>query len=220
LHKVVHAINCGAKLTNGFSSMIGGFPGPPEGAALARVATILQQTAYHQTDYYCGSIFDVRYLGNCGPHAQWAEGVSTQAISRNTHINGTDVQNQVAGPCTTMLMYESAVCMINLATSGAAGYLGPRTAGSKYANHIVPLDCKWCGEVLKAAAGMTRKKGNEIVNQLIPKYEDKLKTPDIGKPFQDVYDLDTLTPTQELQDLYLGVKHELIEMGLSVDMLV
>jgi methylamine--corrinoid protein Co-methyltransferase len=74
--------------------------------------------------------------------------------------------------------------------------------------------------VLKAAAGMTRKKGNEIVNQLIPKYEDKLKTPDIGKPFQDVYDLDTLTPTQELQDLYLGVKQELIEMGLPVDMLV
>jgi methylamine--corrinoid protein Co-methyltransferase len=119
-----------------------------------------------------------------------------------------------------MLMYESAVCMINLATSGAAGYLGPRTAGTKYANHITPLDCKWCGEVLKAAAGMTRKKGNEIVNQLIPRYEDKLKTPDIGKPFQDVYDLDTLTPTQELQDLYLGVKEELIEMGLPLDMLV
>ena len=49
LHKVIHAINCGAKLTNGFSSMIGGFPGPPEGAAVVRIATILQQTAYHQT---------------------------------------------------------------------------------------------------------------------------------------------------------------------------
>jgi methylamine--corrinoid protein Co-methyltransferase len=220
LHKVIHAINCGAKLTNGFSSMIGGFPGPPEGAAMARIATILQQTAYHQTDFFCGSIFDVRYLGNCGPHGQWAESISTQAISRNTHINGTEVQNQLAGPCTKMLMYESAVCMINLAASGAAGYLGPRTSGTKYANHITPLDCKWCGEVLKAAAGMTRKKANEIVNQLIPRYEDKLKNPDIGQAFEDCYDIDTLTPTQELQDLYLSVKQELIDMGLPLDMLV
>lgn len=220
LNKVVHAINCGARLTNGFSSMIGGFPGPPEGAAMTRIATILQQTAYHQTDFFCGSVFDVRYLGNCGPHGQWATSVSTQAISRNTHINGTEVQNQLGGPCTEMLMYESAVAMINLAASGAAGYLGPRTAGTKYANHITPLDCKWCGEVLKAAAGMTRKKANEIVKVLIPKYENDLREPNIGRSFKDCYDLDTLTPTKEWHDLYLKIKQELIDMELPLDLLV
>lgn len=44
LHKMIHAINCGAKTTNGYSSMIGGYPGRPEGAAMTRVATILHNS--------------------------------------------------------------------------------------------------------------------------------------------------------------------------------
>jgi methylamine--corrinoid protein Co-methyltransferase len=216
LHKMIHAINCGAKTTNGYSSMIGGYPGRPEGAAMTRVATILHQFIVHQTDFSCGSILDVRYLGNCGREGQWAEGISNQAISRNTHCTGVDVQNQLAGPCTEMLLYETAVAMLNLSTSGAAGYLGPRTSGSKYANHITPLECKFCAEVLKAAAGMTRKQANEIVKVLIPKYEADLYNPHIGKSFKDCYDLKTLEPTMEWLDIYLKVKKELIEMGVPL----
>ena len=216
LHKTIHAINCGAKTNHGFSSMIGGYPGRPEGAAIARIANIIAQYVIHQTDFYNGSVTDVRYLGNCGREGQWAEGMSTQAISRNTHLMGVDVQNQVAGPCTEMLLYESAVAMINLSTSGASGYLGPRTSGSKYANHITPLECKFCAEVLKAAAGTTRKKANEIVKVLIPKYEEKLYSPDIGESFKDCYDLSALEPSQEWLDIYNGVKRELIELGLPL----
>jgi len=217
LHKMVHAINCGAKMTNGFSCMIGGYPGRPEGAAMTRTATILHQFAVHETDFYNGSVMDVRYLGNCGREGQWAEGISTQAISRNTHFTGVDVQNQLAGPCTEMLLYETAVAMLNLSTSGAAGYLGPRTSGSKYANHITPLECKFCAEVLKAAAGMTRKQANEMVKVLIPKYEADLYNPHIGKSFKDCYDLTTLEPTQEWLDIYLKVKRELIELGVPLE---
>ncbi len=216
LHKMIHAINCGAKMTNGYSSMIGGYPGRPEGAAMTRVATILHQFAVHQTDFSCGSILDVRYLGNCGREGQWAEGMSTQAISRNTHFTEVDVQNQLAGPCTEMLLYETAVAMLNLSTSGAAGYLGPRTSGSKYANHITPLECKFCAEVLKASAGMTRKQANEIVKVLIPKYEADLYNPHIGKSFKDCYDLAALEPTSEWFDIYQRIKKELIEMGVPL----
>ena len=216
LHKMIHAINCGAKTTNGYSSMIGGYPGRPEGAAMVRVATILHQYVIHQTDFYNGSVTDVRYLGNCGREGQWAEGISTQAISRNTHFVGVDVQNQLAGPSTEMLLYESAVAMLNLSAGGAAGYLGPRTSGSKYANHITPLECKFCAEVLKAAAGMTRKKANEIVKVLIPKYEADLYDPHIGKSFKDCYDLTTLEPMPEWLGIYKKVKKELIELGVPL----
>ncbi len=216
LHKVVHAINCGARTTNGFSTMIGGYPGRPEGATLTRIATIIHQYVVHQTDIYNGSVTDVRYLGNCGREGQWAEGISTQAISLNTPFNGVDVQNQLAGPCTEMLLNETAVAMLNLSTSGAAGYLGPRTSGSKYANHITPLECKFCAEVLKAAAGMTRKQANDIVKVLIPKYESDLYSPHIGKSFKDCYNLSTLQPTDEWLDIYIKVKGELIELGVPL----
>jgi methylamine--corrinoid protein Co-methyltransferase len=216
LHKVVHAINCGAMLTNGYSSMIGGYPGPPEGAAMTRIATILQQRAVHQADSHCGSIFDVRYLGNCGREGQWAEGMSAQAISRNTHLLGEEVQNELGGPCTEMLLHECAVAMITLSVSGASGALGPRTSGSKYVDHITPLECKFCAEVLKGAAGLTRRQGNEIVKKLIPTYENILRSPHIGKSFQECYDLKTLDPTPEWRDLYLKVKKELIELGVPL----
>ena len=216
LHKVVHAINCGAKTTNGYSTMIGGYPGRPEGAALTRIATIIHQYVVHQTDFYNGSVTDVRYLGNCGREGQWAEGISTQAISLNTPFSGVDVQNQLAGPCTEMLLNETAVAMLNLSTSGAAGYLGPRTSGSKYANHITPLECKFCAEVLKAAAGMTRKQANDIVKVLIPKYESDLYNPHIGKSFKDCYNLSTLQPTDEWLNIYLKIKGELIELGIPL----
>ena len=185
---------------------------------MVRIATILHQFTVHQTDFYNGSVTDVRYLGNCGREGQWAEGISTQAISRNTHFCGIDVQNQLAGPCTSMLLYESAVAMLNLGASGAAGYLGPRTSGTKYANHITPLECKFCAEVLKASAGLTRKKANEIVKVLIPKYEADLYNPHIGKSFKDCYDLKTLEPTDEWRNIYLNVKKELKDLGVPLVM--
>ena len=217
LHKMVQSINCGARMAHGFGSFIGGYPGPPEGAAMTWVAQVLTKFAVYQATFYTANIVDVRYLGSCGREGQWAEGIAVQAVSRNTHLLGLDVHNQVAGPVTEMLLYETAVAMLNSSTSGAPGYLGPRTAGSKYANHITPLDCKFCAEVLKAAAGMTRKQANEIAKVLIPKYEADLYTPPIGKSFKDCYDLSTLEPTREWLDIYHKVKSELIELGVPLE---
>jgi methylamine--corrinoid protein Co-methyltransferase len=116
-----------------------------------------------------------------------------------------------------MLLYESAVAMLNLSSSGVASTLGPRTSGTKYADHITPLECKFCAEVIKRSAGMTRKKANEVAKMLIPKYESMLWHPPIGKSFRDCYDIKTLTPTQEWLDIYLKVKRELIELGVPLE---
>ncbi|MFC1956218.1 monomethylamine:corrinoid methyltransferase [Chloroflexota bacterium] len=216
LHKVVHCINCGATTNVGAISMVGGYSGPPEGAAITRIATILHQFAVYQTESYGACVVDVRYMGNCGREGQWTDSIATQAISRNTHVLSLPTENQLAGPCTEMLLYESAVAMVNLSASGSAGYVGPRTSGTKYANHISPLECKFCAEVLKASAGMTRQQVNEIVKALIPKYEGDLYHPHIGKSFPECYDLETLKPTQEWLDIYLKVKKELIELGIPL----
>ena len=125
--------------------------------------------------------------------------------------------NQVAGPCTEMLLYESAVAMLNVSSSGLSRVDIPRSAGGKYADYLTPLECKFCAEVLKRSAGMSRKQVNEIVKVLIPKYEDKLLRPPKGKSFRECYDLKTLKPTQEWLDIYLKVKGELIELGVPLE---
>ena len=79
------------------------------------------------------------------------------------------------------------------------------------------LDSKICGEVAHAATGISREEANEIVKQLTQKYETGLKEEPAGKPFEEVYDLETITPRAEWQDLYDEVKDELSQMGLPIE---
>jgi methylamine--corrinoid protein Co-methyltransferase len=218
LHKVAHAINCNAPIHGACTSMIGGYSGSPEGAALTYIANSLLQYAIHQATTNGGNIVDTRYSGNCGREGQWAVGIAYQAISRNTHLlHRGPGANQVAGPCTDMLLYESAVGMLNASASGAAGSIVPRSGGGRYTDFITPLEVKFCGEVLKSSAGMSRKQANEIVKILLPKYEEKLSQPLVGKGCRECYNLEKLEPSKEWLDIYLKVKKELIDLGVNLN---
>lgn len=117
-----------------------------------------------------------------------------------------------------MLLYESAVGMMNLSVSGISFSIGPRSAGGRYADYVSPLECKFNAEVLKSSAGMKRSDANEIAKVLIPKYEEKLVNPPKGKSFTQCYDLKTLKPTEEWLNIYNTVKKELIDLGISLQM--
>jgi methylamine--corrinoid protein Co-methyltransferase len=116
-----------------------------------------------------------------------------------------------------MLLYESMVTAMTLSVSGVSIGLGPRSAAGKYQNHLSPLECKWSAEVIKACAGMTRAEANEIAKRVIPKYEERLPNPPKGYPFQECYDIKTLTPKEEWHAIYREVKAEAIELGIPVD---
>ena len=57
---------------------------------------------------------------------------------------------------------------------------------------------------------------NDIANKLLPKYEEKLGTPDKGQSFLDCYDLASLTPKKEWQKIYDDVKDEVIKAGIPL----
>jgi methylamine--corrinoid protein Co-methyltransferase len=170
----------------------------------------------HLSQYAIAQIMDVRYAGNTGREANWVMSVVYQALSRNTDLLICGVTDQLAGPCTEMLLYETAVCMLNMAASGVSGVVGPRSAGGKHTDHISPLECKFLGEVAKRSSGLTRKQANDITKVLLPEYESRLADPPKGKKFVDCFDLRTLKPTSEWQEIYLGVKKELIELGVPL----
>ena len=217
LHRVANAVICGAHIRGLGASIIGGYLGGPEATALAQIACSLLIIPVLQADSVGGSTVDARYGGHCGRHGLWAESIHGQALTRNTELITRHTVNQTGSPCTEMLLYESAVGVLNISSAGVSIYRGPRSGGGKHANHLTPLECKFCGEVLKKSAGMTRKQVNEIVKVLLPKYENMLGDPPTGKSFQDCYDLQKLEPTQEWLDIYLKVKKELIELGVPLN---
>ena len=216
LQKVVHAINCGGLVRTGSWAMIGGYSGPPEGSAVSAIAHFILGKIVHQAVYGGGGVYDFRYFGNCGREALWANSMVFQAVGRNTHILTESIINQTAGPCTDMLLYESAVGLMDVSVSSASMSVGPRSAHGAYTNYISPLECKFCAEVFKACAGMKRGDANEIAKAIIPKYEDKLMNPPKGKNFTECFDLKTLKPTKEWQEIYDRVKHEIKDFGIPV----
>jgi len=216
LLKLSQAYNCDGTVYAGSWSMIGGYAGGPEGATVSCIAcTLLMYTGY-QASNGASFPFDMRYMGNCGRDALWALGTVFQALSRNTHLCVNSVLNQTAGPATEMLLYESAVGMMNLAVSGATSCTGTRSAGGKYTNYLSPLEIKFAGEVFKQCAGMTRAQANELANKLLPLYEAQLGHPPKGQSFAECYDVETLTPTDEWQAIYDKVKDEVIKAGMPL----
>ncbi|WP_309493708.1 monomethylamine:corrinoid methyltransferase [Candidatus Hecatella orcuttiae] len=217
LHKVVHAINCGGIIRTGSWSMIGGYSGSPEGSIISAIAIFILERPVHQAVYGGCGAYDLRYFGNCGREALWANSVVFQALGRNTHLLTEAIINQVAGPCTEMLLYESAVGMMSISVSSASMAIGPRSAGGKYSNYISPLEAKFCAEVFKSCAGMKRKTANDIAKALLPKYENRLFHPPLGKKFTECFDLKTLKPTKEWREIYDKVKREIIDLGIPVE---
>ncbi len=218
LQKVVHALNVGGIIRTGSWAMVGGYSGPPEGSAVSAIAYFILERPVHQAVYGGCGAYDLRYLGNCGRQALWANGLAFQAVGRNTHLLTESIINQTAGPCTDMLLYESAVGLMSVSVSSASVSIGPRSASGKYTDHVSPLETKFCAEVFKACAGMKRKDANEVAKALIPKYEDNLMTPPKGKKFQECFDLKTLKPTTEWRDIYDRVNKEISDLGIPVEL--
>lgn len=201
---------------SGASPMIGGYAGPPEGAAIAGVAWAITQYYVHFADYGGCAMMDIRYNCNTNRDGIWALSMTMQALSRNTDLLIQSVCNQLGGPMSEMLLWESAAILMALSVSGSSVVIGPRTSGGKWTDHLSPLECRFCGEVLHACAGMSREQANQIVKELLPKYENKLQDPDIGVTFQECYDVETITPKPEWQAMYDHVKKEVIEMGMPL----
>ena len=214
LHKAAHGVNLKSHILAGHWSMIGGYAGGPEGCGVAAVAASIMMTMVLLPTTVQADVMDTRYLGNVGRDCVWSTSVSRQAINRNSHILELHVINPVSGVLSEALLREVAVGALQCTTSGVAMIIGVRTAGGKFPNHASGVETGFAGEVAKAAAGMTREQANEIANQLLPKYEDDLKRPNIGVSFPEAYNVETVTPNKEWLDMYRKIKREVAALGV------
>jgi methylamine--corrinoid protein Co-methyltransferase len=214
-HKAAAAIGYGGYIFSGTNSMIGGYTGGAEGATVGNIATVLLQFPVIQADMSNSSLYDVRMDSVCGRHGLWALSMANQALSNNTHLLDHKVINQSAGPCTEEILYTTAAGLIASGVSGMEFNLGPRSAGGRFKNYLTPLEHWFAAEVFEASARLTLSQANELVLYLLSKYEDSLKDPPKGKSFTECFDIKTLTPTREWQEIYDRVKADLEAHGMS-----
>jgi methylamine--corrinoid protein Co-methyltransferase len=219
LSKVAHITRIGGAMECYYNPIFGGYVGGAEGVALALTAApiLLSQVAMANT---FGTRPDHPFL-NCDttPEILWAMSTAFQAVSRNTDLLISSLGGPAAGPGTKSMLYELAAYAIATTVSGHALIEGSMSAGGRIPKHVSGLDGKLCGEVAHAVRGMSRGHADELVRRLLAIYQPDLEKQLIGKPFDEVYDVDAIEPTAEWRGMYDEVRDELIGMGLPLDRL-
>jgi len=220
LCKVAHIIRTGAVMGTYYNPIYGGYVGGAEGVAVAIVAgsILINQLTMADT---ISTRSDHPFLGcNTTPELMWAMSVGLQALGRNTNLLTGTLIGPAGGPGTKTVLYELAAYAVSMTASGVAVLQASHTAGGAVPRHVSGLEARMCGEVMRAAVGMSREEANQHVAKLYSLYGPELEKKPIGKPFEEVYDVVNVVPTAEWQGMYDEVRQELVDMGLSLDALV
>jgi methylamine--corrinoid protein Co-methyltransferase len=215
---VTHVVRIGGGLEAYYNPIYGGYVGGAEGVAIAIVAGLILLNQVDVAHIYSTRPNHPFYNCDTTPELLWAMSVGVQALTRNTNLLIATLTGPAGGPGTKTLLYENAAHAIATTVSGQSVIESSHSAaGGRTPKHASGLDSKISGEVAHAVRGMSRTQANELVKQLLSLYEADLPTNPLGKPFDEVYDVDKVEPTPEWQGMYDEVRNELVKLGLPLD---
>jgi len=216
LQKVAFYNSISANIGSTSTPLFGGYAGGAEGVAVtATVYMIMGNLIMRGSYHYNAPLHSKLHLSSTRPLI-WAIAMSNAAIGRNMGYPMVNLPYLGGGSGTRQYHYEMACYMLAVVTSGGNVFSG-HPAMAVQADSIVPDDHKFHAEMGLAAAKLTRAQAEPIAQQLFPLFGDKLKEPDKGLTYQQVYDMKT---KRIVNDDYLktidDVRSELAEMGLEV----
>lgn len=214
LNKAAFLRSWGANIGNEGAPLVGGYGGGPSGAAILNVGYVLIGRLVFNCDYHLTFPFHIGKNCTTVPEVLWAVAVSNQALSRNTRELIWSDPYMAAGPMTKQYYYECAAYVATAISSGVS-IQTCHPARAVLLDHITPMEMLGSVELTEACVGMKRSEANELVKELLSKYEDKIDDAPAGKRYQDCYDMDTGQPSAEYVDLYGEVKEELRQMGFG-----
>ncbi|MEM3506940.1 MAG: monomethylamine:corrinoid methyltransferase [Candidatus Bathyarchaeia archaeon] len=214
LSKIKHYLECERPIFAYSDQLIGGFTRGAEETVVSCIAHHLANLVLNQASFQELNCQDIRYNNKSNRLSIWCHNVVGQALARNTKIITHSECFASAGPCTDMILYEGAAVALSV-VSGVS--LGPGIVGraTKEMDKYTGLECRFYAEVGKACLGLKREDANELVKELVKKYEDKFKDPPLGKTFNECYDVKAMKPTKEWLDIYERVWKELEDLGIK-----
>jgi len=213
LNKAIFSHQIGGKVYCLHHPIVGGFGGGPEGAALLRIAASLLIPLVYQCEFVTSQCTDARYGINTSRPCIWADTAASLALSRNYNKVFQGQISPVAGPCTKMLLYETACHSINEAVAGTSMIVGVRSGMGRYPDHWTYLENELAGDIIKSAPKMTLDQANDIIKEILPKYESEIKNAPKGKMSTECFDVKTFKPSAEWQETYRSVRKELMDLG-------
>jgi len=219
LSKAAHYLSFGCPIYCAFLPLIGGFAGDPAGTAILATAYHIAARIVFKASIHHFGPQHLLYHQQSNPQSIFMNSLAGQAVSMNSSLIRVTSATTSARPFTEQIHYEGAAIALASVTSGSHVVGGPRPAKTLFLNHVSPLDTRVYAKVSIAATKIKREDANEIVKELVKKYQDRIefdKAP-AGKPFEECYDLETLIPKKEYLKLCNEVEKELIDLGIPID---
>lgn len=214
LNKITFVHEIGGNIAGEASVLLGGYCGGPEGLSIG-VAVYAIMTCLLNGTYFLNFPVTLQGAISTSRPLLWGLGVGSQAISRNMFISTYNSGYSAAGAGTKEYFYQSAAYILTGVTSGVTTGTPFPAAGVK-TDGMTPLEALFHTEMVDAAAKLTRAEANPIVMKLLEKYEHTLNTPDLGKTFQELFDVDSITPKPFYKQMFDEVKAELRAMGVPL----
>jgi len=215
LSRVAHLYNIGGVTVDLMTPLIGGLGGAAPGTAVVSVADHLLGAVLYDADYHMFSLTHLHYVNNTDPLGLWVNAMVGQALARNSRIVTLNDIYVISGPGTRELLYECAAQAI-IGTVCGFNMQGAGTTGGFRADHTTGLEARFIAEVSRAALGLKRQDASALAAELLTRYQATLPSPNRGKPFPEVYDVETVQPKQEWLDMYYDVKEDLARIGLTM----
>ena len=215
LNKAVFFLQSASHLGNIYVPLMGGYAGGAEGTAIVSLAHHLQGLLVHQADYSDLAPLHLRYSCTTTRETLWVASVVGQALSRNTHLLTACEAITAAGPCTEMVLLETAA-MSTVGSASGININNASAAKSQYLDRNTGMECEFGSEVGHATAGMGRKDASDLVREFLLRYEDKIQEPPLGHTFQECYDLKTVKPSMNYLEIYNRTRKQLEDLGLNL----
>lgn len=216
MSKVAYQLESGYGIGALYGPLMGGYAGGPEGTMITQIAHFFLGLLAFQAEYHIPFPIDIHQVCNSSREMLWLGSVYSQAISRNTHLLNQAVAMAAAGPATDMLFYEFINWAMAASVSGGNVVMGG-IARDKYPERVSTLEMRAGAEVahIVARMGLTRAQVNDIVKEIVVRYENKIPEAPLGKKFSEIYDMQRVTPLPEYTAVLEKIRKEMTELGLD-----
>jgi hypothetical protein len=217
LSRVMAGLEYGVYNINLVDAIIGGYAGGPEGAAIVTIASfILGLLCCRASISLCHPTHN-KWVSTSTPESIWAENIVGQAFARNSPLIIIGDVWTSSGTGTKDILQEIAAISITKSLTGNNPH-GVGATNGKYP-HGSGLDARWMAETALAAYNnnISLERGNEIVCDLVARYEINFANPNLGKPYDQVYDVEKVLPLPWWQEIYDENKREFANyFGLKI----
>ena len=216
LSRVPHMQSVGMHIVDLLTPLIGGMGGGAEGTAVVTVAEHLLGTVCYAASYHIFGHMGLMNVSNTDRMGLWIYALGGQALTRNTPILMINAIYCRSGPGTSDLLWEVAAGSVATTVAGLhQGGVG--CTGGTDTDVYTGLEARFNAQVCHATLGMSRADANGLTLEFLNRYEDKMADPDRGRPFDQLYDVDLLEPTEEWLDIYGRVRDEIAGLGLDMN---